>query len=87
MLSSSTWEKSFVPLDHVCDGGLASVRMVREASAFADAEVVEHEERGEVAEGRCSNGPSDDSTSTLLGFNSENTVNYGSGEAGHGWEW
>ena len=48
--------------------------VVREACAFADVEVVEHEERGEVTEGRGSNGPSNDSTSALLGFDSEDAL-------------
>lgn len=59
--------------------------MVGEASTFADAEVVEHEERGEVSESHSSDGPPDDSPSTLLGFDGEDALNYGSGETGHGW--
>lgn len=59
------------------------MRVVGEASALANMEVVEHEERGEVAEGHCSNGPPDDSTSTLMGFDSENTLHDGSGDTGH----
>ena len=58
--------------------------MVGEASALADAEVVEHEERSEVAENHCSNGPPYDSPNTFLGFDCENALNYGSGETGHG---
>ena len=61
--------------------------VVREASAFADAEVVEHEERGEVSEDHCSNGPPDDGPSTLLGFDGEDALDDGSGETGHGWWW
>lgn len=59
--------------------------MVWEASPLADAEVVEHEERGEVAEDHCSNGPSNDSTSTFLGFDGKNALYNRSGETGHGW--
>ena len=57
--------------------------MVWEACAFANVKVVEHEERGEVAEDWCSNGSPDDSASTLLGFDGENTLHNGSGDAGH----
>ena len=78
-------EKSCLPFNHVGDGCLASVGVVREASPFADAEVVEHEERGEVAEGRSSNRPPNDSTGTLLCFDSENALSDGSGDIGHGW--
>ena len=60
------------------------MRVVREASTFTDAEVVEHEERGEVAERRCPNGPPDNSTNTLLGFDRENALHDGSGDTGHG---
>ena len=80
-------EKGYLPFNHVGDGCLASVGVVREASPFADAKVVEHEEGGEVAEGRGSNGPPDDGTGTLLGFDSENALSDGSGDAGHGWWW
>lgn len=59
--------------------------VVREASTLVDVEVVEHEEGGEIAEGRGSNGPPDDSTSALLGFDGENALHDGSGESGHGW--
>lgn len=59
--------------------------VVREASPFPDAEVVEHEERCEVAEGRGPNGPPDDSAGTLLGFDGENALSDGSGDTGHGW--
>jgi len=79
--------KSCLPFEHVSDGCLSSVGMVREASALADAEVVEHEERGEVAEHRGSYGPSNDGSSTLLGFDGENALSDGSGENGHGWLW
>jgi len=84
--------KSCLPFEHVGDGCLASVGMVREASALADAEVVEHEERGEVAEYHGSYGSSDDGTRTLLGFDGEDALNDGSGESGpgesgHGWLW
>ena len=75
------------PFNHVGDGGLASVRVVREASALADVELVEHEERGEVTEGRSSNGPSDSSTSAILGFKGENALDNGSGEIRHCWWW
>ena len=61
--------------------------MVGEASALVDEEVVEHEERGEVAEDHGSNGPPYDSPSTLLGFDSENALYDGSGETGHGRWW
>ena len=61
--------------------------VVWEAGPFANAEVVEHEERGEVAEDHGPNGPSNDSTSTLLGFDGENALNDGSGETGHGLWW
>lgn len=63
------------------------MRVVGEAGAFANVEVVEHEERGEVAEDRCSNGSPDDSTSTLLGFDGENTLHDGSGDTGHVFWW
>ena len=82
--SQSVWEMSCSPFKHVRDGGLAPVGVVWEASPLAYAEVVEHEERGEVAEGRRSNGPPNDSTSTLLGFDGNNTLYDRSGETGHG---
>jgi hypothetical protein len=56
------------------------VGVVREASTLAYVEVVEHEERGEVAEGCGPNGPPDDSASALLGFDGENALHDGSGE-------
>lgn len=57
--------------------------MVRETGALADAKVVEHEERGEVAKGLCSNGPSDDGASTFLGFDCEDALHDGPGNVGH----
>lgn len=38
------------PLEQVCYGFLAAVGVVREPGAWGDGEVVEHEERGEVAQ-------------------------------------
>ena len=61
------------------------MRVVGEASTLADAEVVEHEERGEVAEDHSSNGPPHDSANTFLGLDGENALYDGSGETGHGW--
>ena len=84
---TSTWERGYLPFEHVCDGSLASVGVVGEASTLADKEMVEHEERGEVSEYHGSNGSPYDGPSTLLGFNGEDTLNNGSGETGHGWWW
>ena len=61
--------------------------VVWEASSLSDAEVVEHEEWGEVTEGHRSDGPSDDSPNALLSFNGENALYDGSGESGHGLRW
>lgn len=74
-------------MEHVCNGCLASVWVVRETGALVDAKVVEHEERGEVTKGWCSNGPSDDCTSTLFGFDGEDTLHDGSGDVRHFWWW
>lgn len=57
--------------------------MVGEASTSVNMEVVEHEKRGEVTEGRRSNGSPDDSASTLLGFYGEDALHDGSGDTGH----
>lgn len=59
------------------------MRVVGETSALADVEMVEQEERGEITESHCSNGPPDDGTSALLRFDSENAFHDGSGDAGH----
>ena len=63
------------------------MRVVGEAGALADAEMVEHEERGEVTEDHGSNGPPYDSPDAFLGFDGENALNDGSGETGDCWWW
>ena len=59
--------------------------VVGEAGALANAEVVEHEERGEVTEDHGSNGPPHHGPDAFLGFDGENALNDRSGESGHGW--
>ena len=72
-----------LPFKHIRNSCLTSMWMVREAGTFADAEVVEHEERGEVAKSPGPDGSADDCTNTLFGFDSENALYDGSGNAGH----
>ena len=73
----------YLPLKHVGNGCLTSVRVVGEPSTLSDAEVVKHEERGEVAEGGSANGSADDSTNALLSFDGEDAFYDGSCDTGH----
>lgn len=55
-----------LPLEHVGHRRLPSVRMVREPSAFSNAEVVEHKKRGEVAQLLASYRASNDDAVSLV---------------------
>ena len=55
----------------VCDGLLAAVRVVRETGAFADGEMVEHEEWAEVAEFHGANGAAHAGTGAFALFNGQ----------------